>query len=355
MALLTKPVAVRLVDLRDVRERLRVEAFVRAQPAGTPFHLPKWSLGVAEGCRQTCHLLVAERASGGLAGILPMTEIHSRLFGKALVSNGFAVSGGILAEDLAAIAPLAEAAVTLAAQRGCATLELRGGPVPEGAWAEDAETYLGFVRAIPESEAAILAAIPRKQRAEVRKALDGALTVSVGTSSEDRRAHYAVYAESVRNLGTPVFPRRLFDAVLDRFGADCDILTVRSDGKPVASVLSLYFNGTVYPYWGGGTQAARALRANDRMYFALMAHASERGCTRFDFGRSKAGTGPAAYKKTWGFDPTPLVYAKHVAPGAVAREVSPLDPRYARKIDLWKKLPLWVANAVGPHISRGLG
>src|SRR3546814_5643441 len=88
-------------------------------------------------------------------------------------------------------------------------------------------------------------------------------------------------------LGTPVFPKALFDAVLDAFEGDADILTVREGGRPVASVLSLYWRGTVMPYWGGGTADARRLRANELMYFALMRHAREKGCTRFDFGRSK--------------------------------------------------------------------
>src|SRR5690606_27822734 len=107
--------------------------------------------------------------------------------------------------------------------------------------------------------------------------------------SDDRAAHFACYAESVRNLGTPVFPRSLFDAVLDTL--DSDILTIRHQGRPVASVLSLYHGGAVLPFWGGGTRAARALRANDRMYFELMLHARRRGCASFDFGRSKTDSG----------------------------------------------------------------
>jgi hypothetical protein len=134
---------------------------------------------------------------------------------------------------------------------------------------------------------------------------------------------------------------------------DADVLTVRHEGRAVASVLSLYFNGTVYPYWGGGTGAARGLRANDRTYFALMAHARARGCTRFDFGRSKTGTGAAAYKKNWGFKPEPRLYAKR-SKGS-AREVNPLNPKYALMVRTWEKLPLWAANAAGPWTSRGLG
>ena len=123
----------------------------------------------------------------------------------------------------------------------------------------------------------------------------------------------------------------------------------------MASVLSLYMNGIVFPYWGGGTEAARALRANDRMYFALMAHARGKGCTRFDFGRSKVGTGAAAFKKNWGFQPVPLMYVKRVAAGGTLREINPLNPRYRLQIAAWKKLPLWAANRLGPWISKGLG
>ena len=352
---LSSLIAVRSVDLRDAHERARIDAFVRAHSDSTPFHLTAWSLGVAKGCAQTSHTLVAERADGTLAGLLPLTEIRSALFGKALVSNGFAVGGGILSESDAAVPALADAAWVLAQRLGCPSLELRGGALPAGDWYVDADTYLGFARPLAASDEAELLAIPRKQRAEVRKALDADLAISVGRGRDDLKAHYAVYAESVRNLGTPVFPAALFRAVLQEFGESADILTVRHEGRAVASVLSLYSGGTVYPYWGGGTHAARGLRANDRMYFALMAHARARGCTRFDFGRSKAGTGPAAFKKNWGFEAVPLLYAKRAETGAAVRTINPTDPRYARKVELWKKLPLWVANRVGPQIARGLG
>jgi FemAB-related protein (PEP-CTERM system-associated) len=332
-----------------------IAAYVRAHPEGTPFHLPAWLNGVAKGTGQRAHWLVAERG-GRIAGVLPLTAVTSMLFGKALVSSGFAVGGGVLADDEAAIDALAKAGWALAERLGCPSLELRGGPLPEGeGWTHKLDSYAGFVRPIEADDDAQLKAIPRKQRAEVRKALDAGMTVTVGRGPEDRRAHYAVYAESVRNLGTPVFPKRLFDAVLDAFGEDADILTVRHEGQAVASVLSLYHNGTVMPYWGGGTFGARALRANELMYVSLMRHARERGCTAFDFGRSKPGTGAFSYKKNWGFEPRPLGYAIRTADGAAPREVNPLNPKYQAKIKAWQKLPLWLANRLGPPIARGLG
>jgi FemAB-related protein (PEP-CTERM system-associated) len=346
---------VRLADLGDAGERGAIDAFVRAHRDGTPFHLTGWSLGVERGCGQRSHFLVAGQGDGSLAGVLPLTEIRSPLFGNALASSGFAVDGGALTHDAASSAALIAEAWALAGRRGIATLELRGGPAPGHGWHVEGDTYLGFARALAADDEAELKAIPRKQRAEVRKALASDLAVETGRGERDLAAHYVVYGESVRNLGTPVFPRALFRETLGALGDAADILTIRHDGVPVASVLSLYFNGTVYPYWGGGTFSARSLRANDLMYFALMRHARERGCTRFDFGRSKAGTGPAAFKKNWGFEPHPLAYFKRTADGAAPREVNPLSPRYRLQVATWKRLPLWLANRLGPPIARGLG
>jgi FemAB-related protein (PEP-CTERM system-associated) len=340
------PVGVREVDLRDPAECARIMAFVEASDGATPFHLPAWSVAVQDGCGQRAHYLVSENG-GAIGGVLPLTEMRSPLFGRVLVSTGFGVDGGVLGS---AVEALSAGAWNLALRIGCPSVELRGGPAPSG-WDSDDTSYLGFVRDLAADDDAELLAIPRKQRAEVRRALGFDLEIVIGNDRAMLAEHYRVYAESVRNLGTPVFPAKLFRRVASLM--DADVLTVRHKGRAVASVLSLYFNGTVYPYWGGGTDAARGLRANDRMYFALMAHARARGCTRFDFGRSKTGTGAAAFKKNWGFAPEPRLYAKRS--NGPAREVNPLNPKYALMVRTWKKLPLWAANAAGPWISRGLG
>jgi FemAB-related protein (PEP-CTERM system-associated) len=347
--------ATRLVDLAEPQEVARIERFVAGHPRGTPFHRPVWLLATARGTRNRALALVEERG-GEIAALLPLLEVHSELFGRVLVSSGFGVEGGVLAE-MGAGQGLIAAAEELAQRLSCATIELRGGllPMTRAGWHVRHDSHCGFVAPLAADDEAQLLAIPRKQRAEVRKGLGNELTVSVGGSSQHRAAHYAVYAESVRNLGTPVFPRSLFDAVLDGFGENADILTVRDGGVPVASVLSLYHDGAVMPYWGGGTHAARRLRANDRMYYELMLHARRRGCARFDFGRSKTGSGAYDFKKNWGFEPQPLGYASYTVPGAQARDADPTSAKHAARIALWRKLPLAVSNRLGPLIARGLG
>jgi FemAB-related protein (PEP-CTERM system-associated) len=341
--------------LNQPDEAQRIDAWVRAQVGATPFHLTGWSRAVAKGCGQKPHYLVASDADGEIQGVLPLTAVRSRLFGNALASVGFAVSGGVLANRAEVADALVARMMELAESLKCPTVELRGGALPSG-WHIDTDTYLVFIRDLADSDEAQLAAVPRKQRAEVRKALGFDLDLTIGREERDRAAHYAVYSESVRNLGTPVFPRALFDAVLDEFGDEADILTVWKDGVPLSSVLSLYFGGAVMPYWGGGVADARTWRANDLMYYALMNHArAAKGMARFDFGRSKAGTGPAAFKKNWGFEGQALSYAKRALDGSPPRDINPLSPKYRMQVALWQKLPLPVANLIGPLLARGLG
>ena len=320
----------------------RIDAFVAAHPDGTIFHRPQWSRAVERGCGQRAHYLIAERG-GSIVGCLPLTEIRSPLFGNALVSAGFGTGGGILGEGGEALAGAAWAL-------GFPSIELRGGPIPEG-WRAAEGIYANFDRDLPADEAALLAAIPRRQRAAIRRALASDLETSVGRDRRHRDGHFRVYAESVRNLGTPVFPRALFEAALDAFGEEADILIVWQAGRPLAAMLSFYFKGVCQPYWGGGTSEARGRHANDLAYFEVMRRAIARGCTRADFGRSKVGTGPWLRKKNWAYEETPLVYAVR----GEAREVNPLDPRYRLQVAAWQKMPLLLANRIGPLIARGLG
>lgn len=347
--------AVVTLDLADGDQARAADAFVLGHPDGTPFHRTAWLGAVEQATGHRATVLAAVGPSGRIEGLLPLHHVKSRLFGQALASIAFAVDGGILSATARAVPLLATAARALAQDRGDVSLELRGGPAPGEGWHRIEGAHFGFTRPLAADDEAELRAVPRKHRAELRKALaNPALRVETGRDARLIRDHYRVYAQSVRNLGTPVFPARLFRAVLDRFGEDADIMVVRHGDRPVSAVLSLYHHGRVMPYWGGGVADARSLHSNELLYFRLMGHGRARGMTLFDFGRSKAGSGQASWKKSFGFVPRPLVYHGWPADGA-GRDVDPNSARYQRRVALWKKLPLPLANLVGPWIARGLG
>jgi FemAB-related protein (PEP-CTERM system-associated) len=332
------------------------DAFVASRPDATFFHLSAWRQVIERAFHHRAFYLVAEQ-DGAVVGVLPLVQVKTRLFGHTLISNPFCVYGGPLAVDAQACAALTGRAAALRAELGAAAVELRFLEAPPEAWlGADWQArralYVTFRRDIAGDDAAILKAIPRKQRAVVRKAIERGLSVQV---DRDVNVLHGIYAQSVRNLGTPVFSKRYFALLAETFADSMDVVTVRDGATPVASVLNFYFRNEVIPYYGGGSLAARACGGNDFMYYEVMRRAGARGCTIFDFGRSKEGTGAFSFKKNFGFVPTPLQYRVLVAPGTEMPEVNPLNPKYRMMIAAWKKLPLPVANLLGPILVRGAG
>jgi FemAB-related protein (PEP-CTERM system-associated) len=348
---------IRLAPL-DTANAAAWDAFVDTRAEANFFHRAAWPGLIAKTFgHRDCSVLALQ--DGAVVGILPLMQMRSLLFGHSLVSLPFCVYAGPLAADgEVGRAMLAHAAVLLKSS-DAASLELRGlDPLPEGwldgpaDWPMRDDLYVTFRKSIVADDATNLKAIPRKQRAVVRKGIERGLTSTVG---HDVDTLHRIYSESVRNLGTPVFPRSWFRALAGAFGKACDVVTIADDGVPAASVMNFYWRDEVLPYYGGGTAAARICYANDFMYWEVMRHAAARGARLFDFGRSKHGTGAFAFKKHWGFEPHPLAYRFRLRPGATIPEHNPLNPKYRLMIAAWKCLPLTVAGVVGPRLVRGLG
>jgi len=233
------------------------DRYVHAHPAATFFHLAAWRGVIERAFNHRTHYLIAEQ-DGTVAGVLPLAQVKTRLFGHTLISNPFCVYGGVLAVDQEASRALADHAVWLRARLQATAAELRYLEAPETGWlgeewVERPALYATFRREIFADDAATLKAIPRKQRAVVRKGIARGL---VATVDRDVTTLHAIYARSVRNLGTPVFAQRYFRILSEVFGPSMDVLTVRDQGVPVASVMNFYFRDQVLPYYGGGTEAA---------------------------------------------------------------------------------------------------
>lgn len=337
-------------ELTDADE-VRWDSFVATCPEATFFHRAGWRKVIQRSFGHRVHFLYAER-NDVILGILPLVEVKSFLFGHAMISTGFCIHGGPATIEAGARRALNAHAEALFLKSGASYLEYRWPEKPNDNWQTRDNLYANFCGPLPAAEDLNLKQIPRKQRAVVRKAMDSKLTWSVESSVDNL---YNLYAVSVRNLGTPVFPKRYFANLVSVFQPDCDVLTVFSDGAPVASVLNFYFKGKVMPFYTGSIPGARRLGANDLMYWRLMRHAAAKGCTEFDFGRSKVGTGPYDFKKNWGFEPRPIAHQFLTRPGVAIPNINPLNPKYRLMIAAWKKLPLFVANRLGPVIVRNIG
>jgi FemAB-related protein (PEP-CTERM system-associated) len=331
-------------------ETLEWDAFVRGAPGGSPFHLLAWKRAVETAFGQKPHYLMAVRG-GGLEGVLPLFEVRGLLGGRALVSVPYGVYGGICATSTVARQALLDAATELARRIGARYVELRHRPGQE----VDLPTkslYVSFSRPISASEEENLNAIPRKQRRMTRQGVKHGLRPEFGREHLD--GFYDVYAQSVHMLGSPVFPRRLFTAIVAEFGKDCELLTVWKDSDMVAGVLTLLYEDQALPYYGGARREALPYAVNDFMYWELLCHVARAGYRVFDFGRSREGTGPYHFKRHWGFEPDPLPYQYALLDGGVLPNLSPSNPKMRLAIETWKRLPLSVTKIVGPVLTKYL-
>lgn len=330
----------------------RWDAFVLACPQATFFHRSGWQRVIASVFGHRCFFLYAER-DGVIEGVLPLGEIKSRLFGHSVASLPFAVYGGVAALNDEAAAALEAEAEKIARGQGAEHLEYRNlGATRHADWPRQ-DLYVTFRKEILPDDEANMLAIPRKQRAMVRKGIANGLKAEIDANAD---RFFALYADNVLRHGTPAMPKKYFQALLNEFGADAEVLTVTGpDGKPLSSVLSFYFRDEVLPYYAGDDEAARALAANDFKYWELMRRACARGLKVFDYGRSKQGTGPYAFKKNWGFEPQPLSYEFRLFKRDGIPQNNPNNPKYQLMIKTWRKLPIGVANWLGPFIVKNLG
>ena len=337
------------IDTLDENTRQAWDGFVRGCEQASFFHLSGWRRIFEQGFGFRTHFLYAHR-NDEIFAVLPLVEQKSLLFGHGLLAAPFCVEGGPVGEA-GACETLSQAAQAIMARTGARYLEFRSRKAVREGWQSKKEQYATFARALAGGDEENLKAIPRKQRAVVRKAMEGALSVSSEAHAERL---YPVYARSVHNLGTPVFSRRYFRLLCEVFKDSCDVVVVSDGDVPVSAVLNFYFRDTVLPYYGGGTQAARRNGANDLMYWEVMRRAAARGFRRFDFGRSKAGSGAFAFKKNWGFEPHWLEYEYFLADGARLPDNNSASPRYQLLVNGWKKLPNPVADWLGPMLMPHL-
>lgn len=324
------------------------DAYVKNHPEGSPFHLFAWHEAIEKSFRHKPLYFLSLKGEE-INGILPLFQVKSLLFGNILSSLPFAAYGGILADSDDAFQLLLEKAKTIA--RGCRAdyLELKFCNAHQTDL-EESDLHYTFIKELSADHDENLKTIPRKQRAMVRKGMKAGLTAHIGNQYIDQ--FYSVFARNVHQLGTPVYPRKWFQALLDEYGTDAEIMIVKHNEMTISGVLTLYHNDTVLPYYAGSLLEYRSLAPNDYQYWKVMHRAVDRGCRYFDFGRSKKNSGHYSFKKHWGFEPKPLHYQFFLNKLTELPEINPLNPKYRRKIEAWKKLPHALTKIIGPQIVK---
>jgi FemAB-related protein (PEP-CTERM system-associated) len=324
------------------------ERFVGGAPDGTPFHRIAWKQVVEDVFGHAPHYLVAT-AGGAVRGVLPLFLVRGLRAGRVLLSVPYAPYGGLCGTDPDARRLLVDGARRLAERLRARHVETRQlfHPLPDLPTRHPFATFTKALEADPETS---FRAIPAKRRNMIRKGKQCGLEGRRGW--EPLADFYELYAVHRRGLGAPPFPRRMFEAIRDRFGPAAELLTIWRDGGLVGGVLSFFHGDRVMPHYGASLPAARAFAVSDFMYWELMRAACLSGYRVFDFGESHEGSGTYAFKRLWGFEPEPVA-RQYV----LVRDREP--PRHGpsrgdRLAAVWKRLPLGLTKRLGPSVIRCL-
>lgn len=339
------------VKIREFQESNAAswDTFVSAHPRGSFFHQSSWKRVIERTFGFEARYVYAERG-GRITGVAPLFSISNWMVGHCLISVPFAVYGGICAEEANAERALLSYLKEMAVADRVDYLELRNrdGGVADGFL--PVSRYATFSLPLHSDPDALLRSFPKDIRYSIRKAERAELYTRRGPDQLDD--FYQLFSISMRRLGTPVFPRTLFENLVAEYPTQVDLMLVYSKSQPVAGAMSLLFHDAMQPYYVGSTMEARALMANDFMWWELIKYAAQRGLRRFDFGRSKKGTGAFAFKMKWKPQVQDLDYQVYLVRRKTSPNFSPANPKFNLATQVWQRMPLGLTRLLGPRVVR---
>jgi len=340
--------SVRVVALGNEMEK-EWDRFVFEHPKGTFFHQTSWMRVMTKTYGYEARYLCAV-ADGQIRGVAPAFLVSNWITGKCFLSLPFAVYGGICAADPETETLLLRQLESLAEENGVQYFELRErtGTLREGYVANP--RYSTFTLPIGKDTEALYKAFPKDIRYMIRKGEKAGLTARHGFDQLD--AFYDLMTINLRRLGTPAFPRTLFENLIKEYGQQVTLTAVYSQGRPVAAGMSFCFRDSFQPYYVGSLDEAKALAANNFLWWELIKLAAESGHRTFDFGRSKNDSGNFDFKKKWSPTIEPLNYQVKLVRRKSAPNFSPTNPKFEMAGNIWKRMPLGVTRFLGPQLVR---
>lgn len=340
------------IEFLDDRNRKAWDDFVGQAKDASIYHLSSWSSLIRKQFGHHSFHMLHRNASGDVDGVLPLIRLRSRLFGDFIVSMPYFNYGGLLAENNEARDALYVAATSIAQQHGVSHVELRQ-TEEYGTTSQCRTDKVVMLLDLPDESDELWSAIGSKRRSQIKRPLREGVEVVHG-KHELLDEFYAVFSRNMRDLGTPVYPRSFFHAILETFSETSYITIVKHNNKPVAAAFLLGWKTGIEIPWASSLREANPLGVNMLLYWEVLKRSIEMGYKIFDFGRSTMNAGTYRFKKQWGSQPKQLYWYYWLKDGGAMPELTPSSPKYKLAISMWQRLPVPIANFIGPHLVKNL-
>jgi FemAB-related protein (PEP-CTERM system-associated) len=339
------------MDIRMCEDAALWDAYVERSRDATGCHLWAWKRIIEETYCHPIHCMAAT-VDGAIQGVLPLGEIKSRLFGHFLVSVPFVTYGGISATSAEARDGLATKAIDLASRLGARHVELRQGGEWDGGW-NSVSAKVAMLVDLPATPEGLWDRLHSRLRNKIRRAQRCGLRSQWGREDQ-LSSFYEVFSTNMRNLGTPVYPLPWFKNILRFLPGRSLVLTLWDGVKPVAATLLIWFRETVELPWIASLPDSRRKYSTVLLYWTALDWAIKHGYNWVDLGRCTPGSGVHQFKKHWGCVEKPLHWYYWLAPGVNIPNLRASNPKFRLAIRLWKRLPLRLANWLGPRVVRSI-
>jgi FemAB-related protein (PEP-CTERM system-associated) len=344
----SQPSRCKIVAL-EAAEYARWDRFVLQQPRATFFHQTAWMKVMTETYGYRPYYFYAER-DGQVSGVAPVFLISNWVSGRSLISLPFAVYGGVVAADSETEQALVDKLEALARDLKAGFLELRNRAQDPYKDYHANPRYATFTIPLISDTERLRASFPKDIRYMIRKGEKAGLETRLGFDQLDE--FYKLMSINLRRLGTPAFPKALFENLIRYYGNDVELMLAYDGKRAIAGAMSFNFRDSTQPYYFGSLEEAKGLAANNFLWWRLIERGARQGFRTFDFGRSKKESGNFEFKKKWNPKIETLGYQIRLFGDKELPNVSPNSPKFRRATDLWKKLPLGVTRIVGPRVVR---
>ena len=342
------PIAIAAATSADAADWDR---YVQAHPRSTTYHGYVWRDIVTQAFGHQSFYWLARDSEGNVRGVLPIVRLRSRLFGDFGISLPFFNYGGALADNGAIGVQLLEHAAQAARSHGMRHLEIRTTQAL-GGWPARTDK-VSMILELPAGSDEFAAGLGSKLRSQINRARQEQAEVCRG-HRELLDDFYDVFARNMRDLGTPVYGKSFFAAVLDNLPTQSHLIVLRLGGRPVAAAFLVGDRDLMEIPWASTLRSANALNMNMLLYWEVLNFSIARGYRFFDFGRSSRESGTFRFKKQWGAQPLQHYWQYWLPGGGELPALKPDSPKFRLLVACWRRLPVFVSRLIGPRIVRYL-
>jgi serine/alanine adding enzyme len=331
----------------------RWDAYVEQHEDGTLYHKIAWASLIKRTLGQKPRYIIAKNFSGTVVGVLPLVNLKSMAFGNFLVSMPYFNYGGVLADNAEVSTALVNAATRLADSLKVSHVQFR---CTEESMPSDLHLSthkVNMILDLPESQEALGKSIGSKRRSQIKRPIREGVSHRIG-GKELLDDFYDVFCQNMRDLGTPVYSKKLFADILNTFEANARICVVYWEGKPVSTGFLMHYKNKLEIPWASTVRYANRISVNMYLYWQILSYAIEEGFKQFDFGRSSIDAGTYKFKKQWGAQPHQCYWYHYVPEGKALPDLSPDNESFGLAIKVWQKLPIGVTKLIGPHIVKAI-